>query len=489
MFSKISPEKAGIPSKNIANFINTLNSYNINTHSIIMAKGNNIIAESYYEPFGKDILHRMYSVSKSFVAIAIGLAEQEGLLSLDDKFIDYFPEYQNENIDKKYQETTIRDMLTMRSCMAKYSPWWETNDRAKAYFKVTSNQIPGTNFYYDSSGSFILGCIIEKVTGMPYLEYLKEKVLLKIGFSEESYCLLAPGGNSHSDSGVMCTPRDLLTFARFVMNKGVWNGKRYINEEFMKAAISKQTDNDITATPSPLYDKNGYGYLIWKMPRDGFGFIGMADQLAICDPKTDFIFVMTGENMMCDDVSKTIILHELYKNIIEKIDKPLPENAEEYNSLCRLLENQKIISLTDSLKDNISSNVTGEKYILEENQMGIKSLKLELNGDSGILEFEKDNKLRKIEFGIGFNKFGKFPEDKRIGLTASVYEEGSYVCGASAKWCEENKLHILVRVLDTYLGTLSIVLGFKDNGVTLTMRKFAQRILDDYEGTVSGYIE
>ena len=92
MFSKISPEKAGISSKNIANFINTLNSYNINTHSIIMAKGNNIIAESYYEPFGKDILHRMYSVSKSFVAIAIGLAEQEGLLSLDDKFIYYFPE-------------------------------------------------------------------------------------------------------------------------------------------------------------------------------------------------------------------------------------------------------------------------------------------------------------------------------------------------------------------------------------------------------------
>lgn len=99
MFSKISPEKAGISSKNIANFINTLNSYNINTHSIIMAKGNNIIAESYYEPFGKDILHRMYSVSKSFVAIAIGLAEQEGLLSLDDKFIYYFPEYQNENTD------------------------------------------------------------------------------------------------------------------------------------------------------------------------------------------------------------------------------------------------------------------------------------------------------------------------------------------------------------------------------------------------------
>lgn len=487
MFNKISPEKAGVSSRSISDFINTLDSYNINTHSIIMAKGDNIIAETYYKPFNKDTLHRMYSVSKSFVSIAIGLAEQEGLLSLDDKFNDYFPEYQNQNIDKKYRETTIRDMLTMRSCMAKYSPWWETDDRAKAYFDVTSNQISGTNFSYDSSGSFILGCIVEKVTGMPYLEYLKEKVLLEIGFSKESYCLLAPGGHSHSDSGVMCTPRDLLIFARFVMNKGVWNGKRYINEEFITNAISKQTDNNISGIPTPLYNKNGYGYLIWKMPRDGFGFIGMANQLAICDPKTDFIFIMTGENMVCEDVSCAIILHELYKNIIEKISDTLPEDEKEYRSLCEVLDNRNLIALSNSLQTNIQSKIQNKKYILEENEAGIKYIKLKFKDDIGILEFEKDNKIKEIEFGIGFNKFGKFPQEKRIGLTASVYEDGSYSCAASGEWCEENKLHILVRIIDTYLGTLSIVLGFKDNGVTLTMKKFSQRILDDYEVTASGY--
>ena len=93
MFTRISPEKAGISSEKIGQFVNLMNSYNINTHSFIMARGNDIFAESYYEPYDKDTLHRMYSVSKSFVAIAVGLAEQEGLLSLDDKFLDYFPEY------------------------------------------------------------------------------------------------------------------------------------------------------------------------------------------------------------------------------------------------------------------------------------------------------------------------------------------------------------------------------------------------------------
>ncbi len=486
MFTRISPEKAGISSEKIGQFVNLMNSYNINTHSFIMARGNDIFAESYYEPYNKDTLHRMYSVSKSFVAIAVGLAEQEGLLSLDDKFLDYFPEYINENIDDKYRETTIRDMLTMRSCMAKYANWWGGDDRAKAYFSVTSNQVSNTNFFYDSAGSFMLGCIVEKVTGKLFLDYLKEKVLLEIGFSEKSYCLLAPGGHSHGDSGVMCTTRDLLIFARFVMNGGVWNGKRYINEEFMRVAISKQTDNDNSGITTPLYKRNGYGYLIWKMPRDGFAFIGMADQLAICDPETDFIFVMTAENMDSGNIVRTVIMHELYNNIIPKLGKPLEENVIAFNSLNNTLNSQRLLSLTGSVSKNISAEITGKKYALEDNPMGINSISITFDGDKGIFNYENSEGENRIEFGMGYNIFGKFPGNKRMGLTASVYEEGAYDCCASAIWCEEKKLHILVRVIDTYLGTLSIVVGFKNNEVTVTMQKHAQRILDDLNGTAAG---
>ena len=288
MFRKISPEKAGISSEKIQHFVETLNSYKINTHSLIMARGNDIFAESYYEPYNQNTLHRMYSVSKSFVARAVGLAEQEGLLSLDDNFLDYFPEYINENIDDKYRKTTIREMLTMRSCMAKCAIWWGSDDRAKAYFTETSNQVSGTNFHYDSAGSFLLGCLVEKLTGKPFLEYLKERVLLDIGFSKDAYCLLAPGGHSHGDSGVMCSTRDLLAFARLLMDKGAYNGKQYINKDFIIAATSKQTETD-SRSPIGIYGTHGYGYLIWKMPRDGFALFGMADQYAICDPKTDFV--------------------------------------------------------------------------------------------------------------------------------------------------------------------------------------------------------
>lgn len=487
MFITTTPESVGISSEKVTDFFKTINSYGLNTHSVIMARGNNIFAESYYAPFKNDTLHRMYSVSKSFVAIAVGLAEQEGLLSLDDKFIDYFPEYTNENVDKKYRETTIRDMLTMRSCMAKYANWWGEQDRVKAYFSVTSNQTPGTNFCYDSAGSFLLGCIVEKVTSMPFLEYLKQKVLLEIGFSKESYCLLAPGGHSISDSGVMCTTRDLLIFARFVMNGGVWNGKRYINKEFMKAAVSKQTDNYINGNVCEIYENNGYGYLIWKMPRDGFGFIGMASQYAICDPLSDSIFIVTSENMDGEKVASTVIMNEIYKNIIPNLRSPLPENQNSYKILTEYINNQEIFTLKNSVLNNISKDVDNVKYTLEENPMSIKSIRLNFNQNSGTLEFENHEGINKINFGIGYNLFGKFPSKKRIGMTASVYEDGQYNCAASAVWCEKEKLHILVRVIDTYLGTLSIVIGFKGEKITLSMQKNSQRILDEYNGTAAGY--
>ena len=338
MFQTITPEQAGISSDKVLEFIKVLEEYKLNNHCILMARGNDIFAETYYAPFDADFKHRMYSISKSFTAIAVGFAEQDGLLSLDDKFMKYFPEYRNEKTDALYEETTIRDLLTMRSSLAGKNPdWWAKEDRPKAYFDLSSNKVPGTNFWYDSAGSMLLACIVEKLTGKPFMEYLKEKVLLDIGFSKDAYCLKAPGGHSHSDSGVMCTGRELLAFARFVMNLGMWNGKRYLNEEFMRAAVSKQTDNAVTGKIT-AYGDQGYGYLIWKTRRDGFAFVGMADQFAICDPATDFIFIITSENKDSQDASRMLIFHELYKTIIENLGEPLPENKEVYGQLKKYMD-------------------------------------------------------------------------------------------------------------------------------------------------------
>ena len=67
-----SPEKKGIPTEALKKYVEHLECHGLNTHSLIVARGNDIVLEKYWEPFGRDFLHRMYSVTKSFVAIAIG---------------------------------------------------------------------------------------------------------------------------------------------------------------------------------------------------------------------------------------------------------------------------------------------------------------------------------------------------------------------------------------------------------------------------------
>ena len=84
-----------------------------------------------------------------------------------------------------------------------------------------------------------------------------------MGFSKESYVLNEPGGYGVGDSGVMCTAKDLAIFARLIMQKGFYNGKQYIDRQFMEDAVKNQVPNDFDGT-FLSYQKRGYGYLIWQ---------------------------------------------------------------------------------------------------------------------------------------------------------------------------------------------------------------------------------
>lgn len=113
MFCYASSESVGISSRSIQKYIELLECNNLATHDLIIAKGNTIIYENYWKPFHKDFLHRMYSVSKSFVSLAIGFLEQDGILSLDDKIAKYFPKEMKNQPDENFQDQTIRHMLMM----------------------------------------------------------------------------------------------------------------------------------------------------------------------------------------------------------------------------------------------------------------------------------------------------------------------------------------------------------------------------------------
>lgn len=487
MFEMVSPEKAGISSEQVLKFFKLLDKYHFCTHSVIMARGNEIFAEAYYAPFHRDFKHRMYSVSKSFVSVAVGLAVDDGLLDLEDKMVKFFPEYRNEYTNEWLENMTIRDMLTMETCKGDNTYWFNsgTKDRCEVYFREAADRVSGTTFTYDSPASFMLNVIVEKLTGKPFLEYLKERFLLRAGFSPDAYCLQCPGGYSFGDSGVMCTARDLLIFARFVMNGGAMDGVRYMSEDYLMEATQKQVSNDHDGTVG--YHSYGYGYQIWKAPNDGFAFVGMGDQFAICDREKDFIFIINSDNQGHSPATRAILYHALYEIIVDNLGETLQENANAYGELREYLNHLELFSLKDNQTSAYAQNINGKTYIMDKNRMGIEYIRFEIGHDEGVLEYKNAQGIKKLPFGMGHNMFCKFPEENYSDLIATVPKPGNqYDCAVSADWPEEQKLRIKVQIIDKYFGNMSMEFGFKGDMVGIFMTKNAEAFLEEYHGYANG---
>jgi hypothetical protein len=370
-------------------------------------------------------------------------------------------------------------MLMMKSNVGTLVKWWGNFDsRVEAYYSQRSNKLPGALFKYDSIGSFLLGCIIEKLTGKTFLEYLKEKVLLKIGFSKESYVLREPGGYAIGDSGVMCTARDLLIFARFIMKLGEWDGVQYIDRAFMEEAIKKQGHNDFCGTHG-VYSAQGYGYLIWKTHPDGFTLTGMGDQLAVCDMKRDICFVITSDNQ-AEKGERHVLLHEYYKHFLAKItESTLPENEEAQSALESYTASRKLVCQYGEPTSLIAKEIYGKTFIKRKGELPIDEFTLT---EDALLMKYKGKDLR-LEFGMLENKETSFSFGTRAKADMmGIYEDGEYLVNSSAGWVEDKTFGILAQVTDTYFGLLAVHIAFDGESANMVMRRSGQYVFEEIDG-------
>lgn len=96
-FKDVTPESAGISSKGILNFLDRIEENQIELHSFMVIRHGQCAAKGWWKPYDEKFRHPLYSFSKSLTATAIGFAELEGILSLDEKIVDIFPDLLPEN--------------------------------------------------------------------------------------------------------------------------------------------------------------------------------------------------------------------------------------------------------------------------------------------------------------------------------------------------------------------------------------------------------
>lgn len=186
----------------------------------------------------------MYSVSKSFTSMAVGLLIGEGRLRLDSRVADFFPEYDDANLHPYLSQTTVRHLLMMADSHSDTTYRGPVDrDWIATYFNTPPKcHLPAPCFPTIRRAPSCSAPSLERVCGKTFLEYLKEKALLETGFSPDACCVQTPCGYAWGGSGVLCTSKDLLRFAYLCMKGGNWFGKQLLPASYVAQATAKQIE-------------------------------------------------------------------------------------------------------------------------------------------------------------------------------------------------------------------------------------------------------
>lgn len=489
VFKSGTPEEVGIASSDIRSLLKMFFDEGLYMHSLLIIRHGKLVAEGYYAPFTRESKHRMYSASKSFVSGAIGLLCDEGKIRLSDKVHSFFPEFPEAELHPFMREATVRDLLMMASphedtyslrLDGAYGKKW-----IESYFMTKPQRPPGTIFRYDTSGTYILGVIAERVTGKPFLRYMQEKMLSKLGFSEDAWCVQSPEGYSWGGSGVICTPLDMAKYAYILLQKGNINGEQLLSETYVREATSAQIPTD-NLGHSGVYRTSGYGYQIWRAPENGFAFSGLGDQYAYVVPEKDLLLVCTGDNQGKLDAGR-LIFDGFRRFIVQKaVEKSLPENLKEYELLREELSSLKIRVPEGKAHSSLEEKLHNKTFELEENPLDFKTVRFTFEGNKGTLHYENARGKKSILFGCGFYETGSFPEVHYSGSQIGVPKGEGYHYLATAVWHGDAQLLLRVNIMDDYFGNLSIVFGFRDDKIAISASKTAECFLDDYVGMAGG---
>jgi CubicO group peptidase (beta-lactamase class C family) len=143
-------------------------------------------------PMKRDNIFKIGSITKQFTAVVILQLMEQGKLSLQDEITRYIPDYPTQG-----NKITIEHLLTHTSGIRNYTSikdtvGWDRRDVTPVemidYFKNQPMRFaPGTRWEYSNSGYFLLGYIIEKITGRTYAEYLEEHFFTPLQMNNSSY--------------------------------------------------------------------------------------------------------------------------------------------------------------------------------------------------------------------------------------------------------------------------------------------------------------
>jgi CubicO group peptidase (beta-lactamase class C family) len=288
-----SPEEQGLSSAQISlAFQEGENRSTI--YSFVVIRNGYLVAEKYYHSFSKSTVFNIKSVSKSYISAMVGIAIRDNFIDgIEEKMLDYFPEYVTSDFDARKYEITIEHLLTMKGGIDNehnnYMILYNSANWIKNTIEFPLTYNPGERFSYNTFSTHLLSGIITKETRMTTMEFgqkfLCDQLGIKIHDWEQDPQGIYFGGNA-----MQFTTRDMARLGYLYMNNGNLNGSQIVPLEWVTASLTNHL-NPRQGDWGEL--KNvGYGYLWWLGEMKGyevFMALGYGGQFIINFPELQMI--------------------------------------------------------------------------------------------------------------------------------------------------------------------------------------------------------
>lgn len=288
----------------------------VNLHSIMVVKDGAVVLEKWFGDYTPDQPHTMFSVSKTFTSMAVGMVIDEGKLTLDAPVASFFPD---KVVPENPCTATVKDLLMMAgghdtdptlqvidADARKMSiNLKEGADAAGAFFAHPFVHAPGTYFWYDSLCSYLLSAIVTKVTGESVLDYLTPRLFEPLGIDKPVWEADGQGINC-GGWGLALKTEDMAKVGLLLLQKGKWNGRQLLPAEWVEemgktqiecapAQIRIEDAETVSGIPASENDwRQGYGFQTWCNTHEGFRADGAGGQFILVLPEKNAVVAVTA---------------------------------------------------------------------------------------------------------------------------------------------------------------------------------------------------
>jgi CubicO group peptidase (beta-lactamase class C family) len=310
LLPRSTPAAVGVASRAVAAVLDRLDARSIECHSIMVVRHGHVVAEGWWAPYSAERPHLLYSVTKSFTSIAVGLAIADGLLSLDDRVVDVLPDHVPIDVCEQGRRITVHHLLSMTAGHGTDSleeAWrLEPGDLVKGFLRVPFPEPEGTRHAYDNPTTFVLARMVERVTGRGLPEFLDERLFAPMGIDHAEWDRVASGA-VFGFHGLHLTTEAVAAFGELLLRGGCWGERQLVPRDWVELATRRHVETLPSEDGAAGADfLCGYGYQFW-MSRHGYHGNGSFGQQCVVVPSHDLVVAVTSGHANADSPAQVVL--------------------------------------------------------------------------------------------------------------------------------------------------------------------------------------